>query len=106
MESVLTLDSVAHSELSSLGLVLTKEGSGEEEEAESRDMAEAERELDGSQLGALSEASVGVLGAAVLTSAATFCCGGQEAASKLHVDDTEKSSVKSEADPEGIRQFV
>lgn len=89
---------MAHSELSSLGLGLTKEGSGEEEEAESRDMAEAERQLDGSPLGALSEASVGVLGAAVLTSAATFCCGGQEVASKLQADDTERSSVKSEPD--------
>lgn len=89
---------MAHSELSSLGLGLTKEGSGEEGEAESRDMAEAERELDGSPLGALSEASVGVLGAAVLSSAATFCCGGQEVASKLQADDTAKSSVKSEPD--------
>lgn len=82
---------MAHSELSNLALGLTKEVSGEEEEAESRDMAEAERELDGSPLGVLSEASVGVL-----SNAATFCCGGQEAASTLHPDETEKSSVKSE----------
>lgn len=90
-ESVPALESVAHSELSNLALGLTKEVSGEEEEAESRDMAEAERELDGSPLGVLSEASVGVL-----SSAATFCCGGQEVASKLRPGETEKSSVKSE----------
>lgn len=88
---------MAPSELSRLALSLTKEVSGEEEEAESRDMAEAEGELDSSQLEVLSEAPVGVLGAAVLTSAATFCCGGQEAASKLQLsDETEKSSMKSQ----------
>lgn len=90
-ESVPALESVAHSELSNLAVGLTKEVSGEEEETECRDMAEAERELDGSRLGVLSEASVGVL-----SSAATFCCGGPDAASKLHPDETEKSSVKSE----------
>lgn len=87
---------MANSELPIRDVSLTKEVSGEEEEAESRDMSEAERELDRSPLGALSEASVGVLGVAVLSSAASFCCGGQEATSKLHTDETEKPSVKRE----------
>lgn len=96
-ESVPPLESVAPPELSGLALSLTTEVSAEEEEAESRDMAEAESELDNSPLEVPSEASVGVLGAAVLSSAATFCCGGQEAASKLlHSDDAEKSSVRSQ----------
>ncbi|KAM9341529.1 oxidation resistance protein 1 [Symphorus nematophorus] len=92
------LESVAPSELSSLALSLTKEASGEEEEeTESRDMAEAEGELDSIPLEVLSEAPVGVLGVGVLSSAATFCCGGQEAANKLlHADETEKTSVKSQ----------
>ena len=88
-------ESAAPSELS-LDLSLTKESSAEEEEAESRDMAEAEEELNSSPLEVLSEASVGVLGVAVLSSAATFCCGGQEAASNLrHSDEKDKSTVKS-----------
>lgn len=92
-ESVPALVSAAPSDLSSLALSLTKEVS-ENEEAESRDMAEAERELDSSPLEVLSEASVGALGVA-------FCCGGQEAASNvktelLHTDEAEKSSVKSQ----------
>ncbi|XP_029316323.1 nuclear receptor coactivator 7 isoform X2 [Cottoperca gobio] len=98
-ESVPALVSVAPSDLSSLALSLTKEVSGEEE-AESRDMAEAEVELDSSPLEVLPEA-VGGLGVAVLSSAATFCCGGQEVASKvkkelLLSDETGKSSVKSQ----------
>uniref|UniRef100_UPI0037E7DEA4 oxidation resistance protein 1 isoform X2 n=1 Tax=Semicossyphus pulcher TaxID=241346 RepID=UPI0037E7DEA4 len=94
--------SVALSDMSSLALSLTKEVSvEEEEEAESRDMAEAEGELDSSPLEGLSEASAGVLGVAVLSSAATFCCGGQEVPSKvkteqLSTDETQKSSVKSQ----------
>ncbi|XP_078132938.1 oxidation resistance protein 1 isoform X2 [Sander vitreus] len=89
------------SDLSSLALSLTTEVSGEEEEAESRDMAEAEGELDSSPLEVLSEASVGGLGVAVLSSAATFCCGGQEVPGKvktelLHTDEKGKSSVKSQ----------
>ncbi|XP_042356265.1 oxidation resistance protein 1 isoform X2 [Plectropomus leopardus] len=100
-ESLPALVSVAPSDLSSLALSLTREVSAEEEEAESRDMAEAEVELDSSPLEVLSEASVGSLGVAVLSSAATFCCGGQETASKmktelLHTDETGKSSVKSQ----------
>ncbi|XP_042243792.1 oxidation resistance protein 1 isoform X2 [Thunnus maccoyii] len=92
-ESVPALVSAAPSDLSSLALSLTKEVS-ENEEAESRDMTEAERELDSSPLEVLSEASVGALGVA-------FCCGGQEAASNvktelLHTDEAEKSSVKSQ----------
>lgn len=69
-ESTPALESVAHSEFSSMAL-------GLEEEAGSRDMAEAEKELD-----AQSEVSVGVLGVAVLSSAATFCCRGQEVVNK------------------------
>lgn len=93
-ESVPALVSVAPSELSSLALSLTKEFS-EEEGAESRDMAEAEGELDSSPLEVLSEASVGVLGVAVLSSATTFCCGGQEEASKVKTERLH-SSVKSQ----------
>ncbi|XP_017563324.1 oxidation resistance protein 1 isoform X1 [Pygocentrus nattereri] len=44
---------------------------GEEEGGESRDMAEVERQLE-----QLTLESSGTLGAAVLSSAATFCCGG------------------------------
>ncbi|XP_018519061.1 oxidation resistance protein 1 isoform X1 [Lates calcarifer] len=96
-ESVPALVSAASSDLSSLALSLTKEVSGSEE-AESRDMAAAERELDSSPPEVLSEASVG--GLAVLSSAATFCCGGQEAAGKvktelLHTDAINKSNMKS-----------
>lgn len=99
--------SVAPSDLSSLALSLTKEVSGEEEEeAESRDMAEAEGELDSSPLEVLSEASAGVLGVAVLSSAATFCCGGQEAARRVKtgIDGTEKSSVKSQTAGTNVEQ--
>ncbi|XP_023249518.1 nuclear receptor coactivator 7-like isoform X3 [Seriola lalandi dorsalis] len=100
-ESVPALVSAASSELSSLALSLTKEVSGDEE-AESRDMAEAEREFDSSPLEVLSEESVSGLGVAVLSSAATFCCGGQEVASKLktellHSDDTEKTNKSQTA---------
>ncbi|XP_035813870.2 oxidation resistance protein 1 isoform X2 [Amphiprion ocellaris] len=99
-ESSPALVCVAPSDLSSLALSLTKEVS-EDDEPESTDMAEVEKELDSSPLEVLSEASVGGLGVAVLSSAATFCCGGQEAASKvtinlLHSDETDKSSVKSQ----------
>ncbi|XP_074465813.1 nuclear receptor coactivator 7 isoform X2 [Sebastes fasciatus] len=100
-ESVPALLSVAPSDFSRLALSLTREVCGEEEEAESIDMAEAEVEFDSSPLEVLSEASVGGLGVTVLSSAATFCCGGQEVASKvkkelLHADETGKSSVKSQ----------
>ncbi|KAM3594861.1 uncharacterized protein V6R79_015135 [Siganus canaliculatus] len=96
-ESAPDLASTAPSELSSLALSLTKEASGDEEEAESRDMAEAEKDLDSSPLKVLSDASAGLLGVSVLSSAATFCCGGQEVASKLQCAmETDKSSVKSE----------
>lgn len=96
-----SLASAVSSDLSSLGLSLTKDVS-EEEETESRDMAEAELELDSSPLEVLSEVSVGGLGAVVLNSAATFCCGGQEAESKMkielvHSDETKMSDVKSQA---------
>ncbi|XP_030574571.1 nuclear receptor coactivator 7 isoform X2 [Archocentrus centrarchus] len=99
-ESCPPLVSAAASDLSSLALNLTKEVS-EDEEAESRDMAEAERELASSPVEVLAEASVGSLGVAVLSSAATFCCGSQEVASKanmdlLHAGKREKTSVKNQ----------
>ncbi|KAK2825979.1 hypothetical protein Q5P01_020193 [Channa striata] len=99
-ESVPAFVSAVSSDLSSLGLGLTKDVS-DEEETESKDMAEAELELDNSPLEVLSDTSVGSLGAAVLSSAATFCCGGQEADSRakttlLHANKTEKSNVKSQ----------
>ncbi|XP_034530646.1 nuclear receptor coactivator 7 isoform X2 [Notolabrus celidotus] len=93
------------SDLSTLAMSLTKEVSleeeeeEEEEEAESKDMAEVEGELDDSPLEGLAEEHTGVLGVAVLSSAATFCCGGQEAEGKVKTEplstvDTEGSSVK------------
>ncbi|XP_034418471.1 nuclear receptor coactivator 7 isoform X2 [Cyclopterus lumpus] len=99
-ESLPALVSLAASDLSRLALSLTKEVSREEEDAESIDMAKAEVELESSPLEVLSEASVGDLGVAALSSAATFCCGGQEAVSKvktdlLHTDETGMSSEKS-----------
>ncbi|XP_047466888.1 nuclear receptor coactivator 7 isoform X2 [Mugil cephalus] len=100
-ESAPALVPVSPADLSSLALSLTKAASEDEEAAESRDMAEVERELDGGPLEVLSDASVGGLGAAVLSSAATFCCVGQEAASQvntelLHTDGAERSSAKSQ----------
>ncbi|XP_068582421.1 oxidation resistance protein 1 isoform X2 [Cebidichthys violaceus] len=104
-ESLPARVSVAASDLSRLALSLTKEVSGvegeeQEEEAESRDMAEAEVELDSSPLEVLSEASGGDLGGAVLSGAATFCCGAQEAVSRVkteppHADETGTSSEES-----------
>lgn len=96
------LVSVASSELSSLSLGLSKQEASADEEAESRDMAEAERELDSSPLEVLSEESVGGLGVAVLSSAATFCCGGQDVASKvktelLNTGDAAKSNSSQTA---------
>jgi len=92
--------SLAASDLSRLALSRTKEVSREEEDAESRDMAKAEVELESSPLEVLSEPPGGDLGVAVLSSAATVCCGGQEAESKvttelLHTDETGMSSEKS-----------
>uniref|UniRef100_A0A1A8KBG7 TLDc domain-containing protein n=1 Tax=Nothobranchius kuhntae TaxID=321403 RepID=A0A1A8KBG7_NOTKU len=74
---------------------LSKEVSEGEGEEESRDMVEAERELNASPLKALSEETVGSL--AVLSSAATFCCGGKETASQVKTEppDSEESSIKS-----------
>lgn len=51
----------------------------EEEEPESRDMAEVEKELDSGLLDGLYEPAV----ATVLNSTAAFCCGGPEATSEL-----------------------
>ncbi|KAK5857497.1 hypothetical protein PBY51_010739 [Eleginops maclovinus] len=97
-ESVPSLVSLADlSDLSSLAPTLTKEVIGEEE-VEGRDMAEAEREFDSSPPELLSE---GGLGVAVLSSAATFCCGAPEVGSKVRTElllneETGKTSVKSQ----------
>lgn len=92
--------SVVPPDMSSLALSLTKEASVEEEEegeeAESRDMAEVEGELENSPVEGPSEEPSGVLGVAVLSSAATFCCGGQDAEGKVKTVETEKSFVKSQ----------
>ncbi|KAG5265862.1 hypothetical protein AALO_G00247170 [Alosa alosa] len=57
--------------------------SKEEGTSESLDMAEAERQLEGSPLEELTLQATEPLGAAVLSgAAATFCCGGKETASK------------------------
>ncbi|XP_071761468.2 oxidation resistance protein 1 isoform X1 [Centroberyx gerrardi] len=96
-ESVPALLSAASSDLrSSLSLSLNKEVC-EDEGPEMRDMAEAERELDSSPLEGLVEQSVGALGVAVLSSAATFCCGGQDAGNKVKMEllHTDKSSGKA-----------
>ncbi|XP_046871748.1 nuclear receptor coactivator 7 [Hypomesus transpacificus] len=98
-ETVPALVSAATSNLrSSLTLSLSKGGSEEEEEEgadrESRD--EAERQREGSPLEELAVQSAGPLGVAVLSSAATFCCGGQETAGNkvkmelVHLNDKEK----------------
>lgn len=60
-----------HSELAGLALSLTKEVSGVEEEADSRDMEEAEAELD-----------------RISNHTATFCSGGQGTASTQHTVET------------------
>lgn len=66
------------SELAGLALSLTKEVSGEEEEADSRDMEEAERELDG-----------------VPNNTATFCSEGQGTSSTQHTVETKPSETAS-----------
>ncbi|XP_008398121.1 nuclear receptor coactivator 7 isoform X2 [Poecilia reticulata] len=60
----------------------------QQDEADGRDTDDVDGGLDGSSLRVLNEEPVG--GLAVLSSAATFCCGGPE--------DTEKSSEKSQAE--------
>lgn len=82
-DSTPALESV-HSELSGLALSQTKEVSGEEEEAESRDMDEAERELGGIH----AEGSLGIL-----NSTATFCSGGPGTASTRHTVETKPSET-------------
>ncbi|XP_062379646.1 nuclear receptor coactivator 7 isoform X2 [Sardina pilchardus] len=65
-----------------LALGIGREGE-EEGTSETLDMAEAERQLEGSPLEELALQTTGPLGAAVLSgAAATFCCGGKETASK------------------------
>lgn len=68
---------------------LTKDAPEEEAEA---------AELENSPLEVRSEACVGGLGAVVLNSAATFCCGGQEAEKKATTTEpTEPSDVDGHA---------
>ncbi|XP_058470705.1 nuclear receptor coactivator 7 isoform X1 [Solea solea] len=96
-ESLPALVSAASSELSSLALGPTREAAGGDAEAESRDMAEAERMLDSSLLELLSDSSVGGVGVAVLSSAASFCCVGQEVTSAVKPgDDKGPLHVKSQ----------
>lgn len=76
-DSTPALESV-HSELSGLVLSQTKEVSGEEEEAESRDMDEAERELAGIH---------------AESSTATFCSGGPGTVSTQHTVETRPSET-------------
>ncbi|XP_024132093.1 nuclear receptor coactivator 7 isoform X2 [Oryzias melastigma] len=76
----------------------------EVEEGESRDMAEVERELDGATPGELSEKSVG--GLAVLSSAASFCCGGQEEAGKGSTESQTAVPRRSSAGTSGRVMFV
>lgn len=71
-------ESAALSELSSLTEKVA-------EEAESRDVVETTKVSIGSPL------EPSVLGVGVLSSAATFCCGGQEATNKPGAGDAEKS---------------
>lgn len=71
-------ESAALSELSSLTEKVA-------EEAGSRDVVETTKESTGSPL------EPSVLGVGVLSSAATFCCGGQEATNKAGGSDAEKS---------------
>lgn len=68
----------APSELPGLAPSLTREVSGEEEAADSRDMEEAEGELDG-----------------VPSNTATFCSGGQGAASTQQTVETKPSETGS-----------
>lgn len=86
---------------------LTKEVCGHEEEAEGRDRAAAERELDRSPPELLSEGSVSGLGVAVLSSAASFCCGGQETTGRV-MQQTEvqgKLNVKSQSTGRNDRYY-
>lgn len=103
-ESVPVLVSSVSADLSSLALSLTTDVS-EEEELESRDMAEAELELDGSSLKVLSEASVGALGVAVLSSAATFCCGGDEAERKARTEPLHTAKSQAAGTAHGDLSF-
>ncbi|KAM9355710.1 nuclear receptor coactivator 7 isoform 2-T2 [Pholidichthys leucotaenia] len=89
-ESCPPLVSTASSNLPNLDKSTEPKEVSEDEETESRDMAEAERELDSSPID-------GGLGVSVLSSAATFCCGGQEEANVVRTDTDEagKFCVKS-----------
>lgn len=79
------------SSASDMTCVPTPDGQGQEDkEQESRDMAEAEKQLGGTA-DELAVQCSGMLGAAVLSSAATFCCGGLDAGD---IGDTEQGSTK------------
>ncbi|TNN55324.1 Oxidation resistance protein 1 [Liparis tanakae] len=103
-ESLPAAVSLAASDLSRLALSRTKEVPREEEDAERGDMAKAEVELESSPLEVLSEPSAGDLGAAVLSSAATFCCGGQEAVSRVKTEllPTDETGMSSEKTPTAV----
>lgn len=87
---------------SNLALSFSREGSEEEGvDRESRDMAEVEKQLEGSPLEGspleeLAVQSAGALGVAILSSASTFCCGGPETVGNkvkmelVHPDGKEK----------------
>ncbi|KAF7660526.1 hypothetical protein LDENG_00280310 [Lucifuga dentata] len=103
-EAVISVASAAPSDLrSGLTLSLSREAFGDEE-AEIRDMVEAERELDSSPLEVLSEQSVGALGVAVLSSAATFCCGGQDTGSKVRMELLHKREKSMKSQTTGPRK--
>lgn len=85
----------ALSELSSLTAGLTEEAV---EEAESRDTVETEKGSTGSPL------EPSVLGVGVLSSAATFCCGGQEGTNKPGGCDAETSCTKSDTAGTAVKQ--
>ncbi|CAB1330640.1 unnamed protein product [Coregonus sp. 'balchen'] len=104
-ETVPALVSAATLELrSALALSLVQ---GVSEEEKSSDMAEWQLEGKGSPLEELVMQSSGAVGVAVLSSTATFCCGGQEAAgTRMELVDREgmekQQSVRNQTPDGGI----
>lgn len=96
-ETVPALVSAATSELrSALALSLVQ---GFSEEERSSDMAEWQLEGKGSPLEELAVQSSRTVGGAVLSSAATFCCGGQEAAgtgNKVRMELVDREGTKKQ----------
>ncbi|XP_061599849.1 nuclear receptor coactivator 7 isoform X2 [Cololabis saira] len=90
--------SAAPSNLPSVAFSFSKEVC-EDEEAESRDMAEVEQELENSPHEELSSG-----GLDVLSSAATFCCGGQESMGqgKTELQDTKTLRMSSAGSLGGV----